>query len=87
MHFDELPSPVPGMRLWGAKVGKHHFVITHEDGQNCRPGNHAEWVGYTASLSIEGHSAEATRIEGLWQSFTAAEKACQDAWRQLRVQN
>lgn len=88
MRFDQLPSPVPGMRAWGADVGEYHFVISHEDGEHLKPQDRAEWVGYTASYkSRAGRNASAVRIDGLWQSFTAAEQACRDAWRQLQNKN
>lgn len=86
MKFRELPSAVPGMRCWGADVGRYHFVITFEDGHNLRPGDRAEWVGYSASFkSYEGRNKDAVRIDGMWQSFVAAEEACRQTWRHLRA--
>lgn len=88
MRFEPIPSPLPGMRMWGATVGQFHFVITHEDGATLKPEDRAAWVGYTASYkSYENRHAPAVRIDGLWQSLTAAEQACRDAWRQLKRKN
>lgn len=86
MRFDPLPSPLPGARLWSAKTGGYIFVIMHEDGTQLVPEDRAEWTGYTATYTnpkIKGP----VRIDGLWQSFAAAEQACRDTWRQLRKQN
>ena len=88
MQFGKLPSPFPGMRLWGAVVGRFHFVISLEDGTKLRPEDREEWIGYTASYkSYEGRNALPVRIDGRWQTFTEAEQACRDAWRQLRLTN
>lgn len=85
MRFEQLPDPMPGMRAWGADVGRFHFVITYEDGSNLRPEYRVEWVGYTASYkSYEGRNHQAVRLDGRWPKFTEAEDACKAAWRQLR---
>ena len=85
MIFEPLPSVVPGMRYWGAVMGRFHFVITHEDGSNLKPEDRSEWVGFTASYkSYENRMAPAVRIDGRWQSLTAAMQACVDAYCQLK---
>jgi len=90
MRFAEIFSSAlpPGMRSWVCDMGNYHFVITHEDGTSLRPEDRAEWVGYTASWkSYSGRNAASVRIDGRWQTFTACEAACHEAWRQLRTQN
>lgn len=88
MHFEALPSPLPGMRAWGVDVGKYHFVITYEDGRYLREEDRAEWKGYIASFkSFAGRNAQAVRIDGKWSKFTEAEAACQETWRKLRANN
>ena len=85
MHFEETLSVLPGMRCWAANCGRYHFVITHEDGASLRGSAKFAWTGYTASYKSLGNSySPAVRIDGLWQSFKAAEKARADCWRQLR---
>lgn len=89
MSFEALPNPLPGMRAWAASAAGYSFVITHEDGTNLRTSaDRAAWVGYTASVKplggFVGTIQPPTRIDGLWQSFAAAEKACRDTLRQLR---
>lgn len=41
MRFDEIASPIPGMRCWIAGVGRFHFVIAHEDGSTLKPEDRA----------------------------------------------
>ncbi len=88
MRFEQIPSPLPGMRLWGASMGRYNFVISHEDGKNLRPEDRAEWTGYTASYKpYEGRDHKAVRLDGRWQRFVDAEQACWAAWKQLRQQH
>lgn len=85
LRFTQLPLRLRGMRAWGADAGLFHFVISHEDGTQLRPEDRAEWVGYTASYkSFLGRNVEPVRIDGLWKSFAEAERACEDALKQLR---
>lgn len=85
MNWKELPSPFPGMRVWGVDCGNFHFVISHEDGTQLKPQDKLEWTGYTASYkSYKGRNAQAIRIDGLWQTKAEAEQACLKAWKQLR---
>jgi hypothetical protein len=85
LRFEALPSVLPGMRAWGADADLFHFVISFEDGTQLRPGDRAEWVGYSASYKSHlGRNAAAVRIDGLWRTFAEAERACSDALAQLR---
>jgi hypothetical protein len=82
MRFEPMPSPLPGMRLWGAKTGGYQFVISHEDGATLKPADREEWVGYTASFK-DPSATKPVRL-GRWQSLASAEDACRRAWRQIR---
>jgi len=86
MTFEEFSPPLPGMRAWAANCGRYHFVITLEQGRpTWSAAERAEWVGFTASYkSWKSRDQPAVRIDGLWQSFEAAQQACADAWQQLR---
>lgn len=81
-----MPSPLPGMRAWAASDGGYNFVITHEDGSSLRANaDRKAWVGYTASYKcFRGRKLPAVRIDGLWQSFEAAEQACKSSLRQMK---
>ena len=88
MHFVELPSPLSGMRIWGAVVGPFQFIIALEDGSELLPEGRDEWTGYTASYkSHEGRNVQTIRIDGRWHKFIDAEQACRATWRQLRLAN
>lgn len=85
MRFDEMPPIVSGMRSWGANVGGLTFVISHEDGAHLRPEDREAWTGYTASYRDRTARRPTTiRIDGRWERFVDAEKACRDTWRSLR---
>jgi hypothetical protein len=76
---------VPGMRAWGAVASRHQFVISHEDGTQLRPEDRSEWTGYTASYKSVDHTRQAAvRLDGRWETFAEAERACREALRQLR---
>lgn len=87
MNWKELPNILPGMRTWIAISHNYHFVISHENGKNLKE-NKKEWIGYTASFkSYEGRNKPAIIIDGLWQSFTAAEQACNNTLKQLKMKS
>lgn len=86
MDFQEMKSPMAGMRVWGANCGEYHFVISHEDGTRLRAEDRKDWVGYTASYkTYAGRNEPAIRIEGRWPLFTLAVEACDHQWRTLRA--
>lgn len=83
MRFRELRPALSGMRVWGERVNGYTFAITYEDGRKLRTeADRKKWVGYTASY--KNGSSGMIRIDGLWQSFAAAEEACRVTLRQLR---
>lgn len=89
MIFKEFPSPLQGMRVWGADAGECHFIITHEDGTTLKSdADRKKWVGYTASFKLSPlRDHQPTRITGLWQSFAEAEAACYDTLRLLNLKH
>ena len=81
MKFRQLPDPLPDMLAWGCKIGRFSFVITLETTVPDDP----EWQGYTASWKRALGNHRAIRIgDKPWQTFNAAEAACQATYRQLR---
>lgn len=75
------------MRVWQAVHGGYSWAIVFEPGlSSWTDEERKEFVGYTASYRRVGHlsSRETIRIDGVWQSFAAAEAACRRTWRQIR---
>jgi hypothetical protein len=75
MTFNEMISPMPDFRTWGAISGDFQFVISLEIPKK----------EYRASWKHKDHLDKlAVHMECPYSTFTAAEAACADTWKQLR---
>ena len=80
--FIELASPIYDFKLYGAKTHNWNFVITCETRMGEK---YKDWTGYTASYQSNlGYKRSSKRIEGLWNNFEDAKKACEDKLRLLK---
>lgn len=86
MRFEEISTPVPGMRTWGTYASGYTFLISL-DTESTGP----EWAGYNASWKntkadmTPFGKQPANRIDGgPWPTFKQAEQACQHTLRQLK---
>lgn len=86
MKFESLPSPLPNMRMWGARQGGYSWIITCEQGlPSYTAAERQQWVGYTALYCAMGQrTRHATRIEGgPWKTMEEAEAACHAKLKEL----
>lgn len=75
MIFQEMEFPLPDFRTWGARAGDFQFVISLEKKK----------TEYRASWKHKDHLDKlANHMDHPFSTFTAAEAACADTWRQLR---
>ncbi len=77
MRFSEVSIPMDDFRAWGAKVGNYQFLITLQKGL-AKPEYRASWK-HNSHLD-----APAVHLDQYFGSFTGAEAACAEVWKQLR---
>lgn len=84
MRFERVPAPLPGVELWGAKVGKWSFCVTKSDDDGRY---RASWANHDPDTVPLGGRRLTTWIgepdEG-FTSFQAATGACEETLKQLR---
>lgn len=80
-----------GVRVWHAEHGGYTWAIAFEPGHpSWSEEERAANVGYTATYRRRDHNRSSQTIKidgGPWPTFTAAERACRQVWKQLRNAN
>jgi len=77
MNFQEVSIPLKDFRAWGAKIGDYQFLITLDKALTT--------TEYRASWKHHHHiDAPAVHLDSPFSTFTSAEAACEQVWKQLR---
>lgn len=91
-RLDTLPdelSHLRRMKLWQAYHGGYSWVISYEPGCEEWTEDHKKaWIGFHPSYRLEGvtGSSNTIKIDGApFDSFTKAEQACREVWKQIRA--
>ena len=79
MKWQQIPCPLPQMRIWGAVKQEHSFTILLEE----RMGGEFEgWTGYSLSWK-RMPNGKVNKIPVWYQSLEEATKACEDLAKQV----